>query len=447
MLENYRDALADRSGRIGVWGVGYIGCSTMAYYANAGVKAIGFDPDRVRVAQLNSGTIPVPGLDTWFDFDTTPLIAGGLMCATHRAEDLLNEQTQVHFICVPTERRGKPDFTALKDVAGRLSRAIKESASFRPLVIVESTLTPGTTDNLLLPMRRGHGIEVARDVLLGIAPRRDWFVARGQSMRNPDRGYGGVGAESTEATFSVLSLVCERLHLASSHRVSEMVKCVENAYRHMEITLANQLALAYPDLDVRELLKLAGTKWNVGTFHPSFGTGGYCIPLSSQYVLDGSPLPQELSLLSDTMETDMAMRRRIADSVADRGCRKVAVLGLSYRGNLKVSILSPTIGIVERLRERGVEVRVYDPYYSAEEIKAETGAGTFKFPEELAQFDGLLITADHREFASSEVKSALQANRGRPLVLDNYGLWASWRLRDQGFSYFMPGEPNWLGGR
>ena len=91
--------------------------------------------------------------------------------------------------------------------------------------------------------------------------------------------------KSTKVTKDVLSIVCKKLHPASSYKVSEMVKSVENAYRHMDITLANQLSLAFPRDNIREVLKLVGTKWNVEAFHPGIGAGGYCIPLSSRYIL------------------------------------------------------------------------------------------------------------------------------------------------------------------
>ena len=97
----------------------------------------------------------------------------------------------------------------------------------------------------------------------------------------------------------VLSIVCEKLIPAPDHRHAEIVKSVENAFRHSEITLANQLSLAYPNLNMTEVLRLVGTKWNVGTFHPSFGSGGYCIPFSSN-TFEGAEKPEYLTILKKT---------------------------------------------------------------------------------------------------------------------------------------------------
>ena len=98
--------------------------------------------------------------------------------------------------------------------------------------------------------------------------------------------------------------MCKTLHKASTHKVAEMVKSFENCYRHVDNALANQLSRAFPHENIRETLKLGGTKWNIGTFYPGFGSGGYCIPLSSKYVISGAKKKNELSILKETIKTD-----------------------------------------------------------------------------------------------------------------------------------------------
>ena len=173
-----------------------------------------------------------------------------------------------------------------------------------------------------------------------------------KSLRDLDRVFGSTNEKSSKITKNVLSIVCKKLHEASTHKVSEMVKSIENAYRHMEITLANQLSLAYPKENMREVLSLVGTKWNVGTFYPGFGTGGYCIPLSSQYVIKDVHDKKKLSLLRETIKTDNQINIIIAKSLIKRKFKKIGVLGLSYKGNLKVDILSPVKSFISFLRKK-----------------------------------------------------------------------------------------------
>ena len=106
----------------------------------------------------------------------------------------------------------------------------------------------------MLPVLRQRGLEAGVDLLIGLAPRRDWFLAEGFGLRELDRIYSGTDPQSTLATHDVLGLVNDVLHQAPSHREGELVKCVENAYRHMDITLANELTLAFPDVDMVEVL-------------------------------------------------------------------------------------------------------------------------------------------------------------------------------------------------
>ena len=146
-------------------------------------------------------------------------------------------------------------------------------------MIVESTLAPKVSDKKIIPFLKKKKLIIGKNILLSIAPRRDWFIEGGKNLENLDRVYGSTDKKSTKVTKDVLSIVCKKLHEASSYKVSEMVKSVENAYRHMDITLANQLSIAFPKDNIREVLKLVGTKWNVEAFHPGIGAGGYCLSL------------------------------------------------------------------------------------------------------------------------------------------------------------------------
>ncbi|MFE6050007.1 UDP binding domain-containing protein [Kitasatospora sp. NPDC056446] len=357
----------------------------------------------------------------------------------------LAEDIAVHFVAVPTEREAEPFTGALVDVFAAIVAATAARRPERPpLVIVESTLTPGTVEDLLLPMIATAGLEPDRDLLLALAPRRDWFLAEGYGLRDLDRIYCGIAERSADAAREVLGLMCDTLHRAPSHVEGELVKCVENAYRHVEITLANQLSLAYPHVDMVEVLRLAGTKWNIGTFHPSFGTGGYCIPLSSRYLLRGAADATELSLLSHAVETDMRMRSLVADAVAARG--PVLVLGLAYKGGIKVATLSPTVRITEELRRLGVPVSVHDPMYRAEEIDALLGDGTAAtdLASAVREAATVLVVPDHPEFRAEPYPSLLDEPRAEPLlVLDNHGVWAD-RTWAGHVVYRRAGGASWL---
>jgi len=430
---------------IGVWGTGYIGYSTLANFAANGVKCLGTDTNPSIVGAINDGKVPVPNMEYWLGFNPKPLVDRGMIRATSDWRRLLRNEIIVHMVAVPTEKEDQPWDGALKDVTEKIAGVEPESGR-TPIMIVESTLTPNKTDQLVIPTLESAGLKVGTDFLVGVAPRRDWFISPEKNLKALPRVVGGTTQDTTRSMMEVLSIVCDKLVPAQDHRHAEMVKSIENAYRHVEITLANQLSLAYPTVNMTEVLRMVGTKWNIGTFHPSFGTGGYCIPLSSQYLLSGTSHPEELSILRATVDTDRQLPQLVADSLAERGAQKVAILGLSYKGDLKVHVLSPTLAIAKRLRERNVQVKIHDPYYSREEIAKITGVQTFDFPGGLDQFDAVVITAGHQLYRSISESALLGSLRNCKLVLDNVEeTWRKFNFGQMGIQYFVAGDPGWLG--
>ena len=433
--------------KVAVWGTGYIGFSTMANFAAAGATCIGTDVSERIVSTINAGKPPVPNMEYWLGFDPKYLVDSGMMKATTDYKKVLAPEFAVHMIAIPTEKEDNPWDGALQDVTTKIATHIAKSGD-RLLVIIESTLTPNKTDQLVMPIFEKQGVAVGKDVFLGVAPRRDWFISPEKNLRSIPRIVGGTTPETTQLMIEVLSIVCDRLVPAPDHRHAEIVKSVENAFRHAEITLANQLSLAYPSLNMTEVLRLVGTKWNVGTFHPSFGSGGYCIPLSSKYVLEGAEKPEYLTILKETIATDSRLPVIVADHVADMGIRNVGILGLSYKGDLKVQVLSPALGISKRLTERGVSVKINDPYFTPDEIKRATGAETFPFPDGLSEFECVIIVAGHRVYKAIPETSLMSQLKNCKLVLDNIEeTWHAFDWHAAGIAYHSAGDSNWLSAR
>ena len=436
---NYKSLLKSKKFKIAVWGTGYIGLSTMVYFAKKKIKCVGYDVNKEKVKKINSGTLPLEDLRKWFGFDIKGLVKQNYLKATSNYKNLITEDFLVHFIAIPTERDGKPYYRALMSVLDNISK-IKKINKHPPIVIVESTLAPKVSDKKIIPHLKRKKLKVGENIFLSIAPRRDWFIEGGKNLENLDRVYGSTDKKSTKITKDVLSIVCKKLHAASTYRVSEMVKSVENAYRHMDITLANQLSLAFPKDNIREVLKLVGTKWNVEAFHPGIGAGGYCIPLSSRYILSQVKNLNKLSLLRETIKTDDGMVKSIANSIAKRGLKKIGVLGLSYKGNLKVSVLSKVIPLVKFLLKKKCKVQLFDPYFSKKEIYDATKVKTFSFPKDLPNFDCLIISVDHKQFKIPK-KILEKYLKNCKLIIDHDGAWKKYNLKN---NYHLSGDHGWI---
>ena len=436
---NYKKLLKSKKFKIAVWGTGYIGLSTMVYFSKKKIKCVGYDIDKEKVKKINLGVLPLLDLKSWFGFDIKGLVNQNYLKATINYKDLITEDFLVHFIAVPTEKDGKPYYKPLLNVLSNIAK-INRNCKNPPLVIVESTLAPKVSDKKIIPFLKKNNLIIGKNILLSIAPRRDWFIEGGKNLENLDRVYGSTDKKSTIVTKDVLSIVCKKLHVASSYKVSEMVKSVENAYRHMDITLANQLSLAFPKDNIREVLKLVGTKWNLETFHPGIGAGGYCIPLSSRYILSQVKSNNKLSLLRETIKTDDGMSKFVASSIAKQGLKKVGILGLSYKGDLKVSVLSKVIPLVKSLIKKKLKVRLFDPYFTNKEIYNAVKVKTFNFPEDLSSFDCLIVTVDHKQFKIQK-KILEKYLKNCKLIIDHDGAWKKYNLKK---NYHLSGDNGWI---
>lgn len=423
-----KEQLLKGRARIGVWGCGYIGQTTAIAFAARGVKALCYDIDRNIVEQLRSGQSHIPNLEYWLGFPVAPLARDGLLDATDERNKMADKDLAVHFIAVPTEKDGEPYDAALIDVVDSLKQINPN------LVIIESTLTANKIDELN-----------TGSLPVGVAPRRDWFSSPEQNLQNLARIYAGPDLETNDKIRDVLSIVCNNLIAASSRKVATLVKAVENSLLHLPAVYAMQLARAYPNLDVLEVLNLASTHWRINKYFSSMGTGGYCIPLSSKYVLDGAEKQEELSLLREAVKYDREQPSFVADLLTCCGARSVAILGITYKGDLKVHTLSPALTIISHARENGIKVGVYDPYYTEEELLKITGAATISFPEDLKSYDAIIIVPDHRVFRQIPSERLFSRLRKDQIILDNLGVWEHLRsdLEEHGLFYRRIGDRNW----
>jgi len=146
---NYKKKLLDKEINIAVWGAGYIGLSSMVYFAQKGVICKGFDVDKNKVKKINKGELTIPELKNWFNIDIKKLSKKHFLSATSNYKNLLSNKYKVHLIAIPTEKNGKPYFDILFDVLKKLSPIIKKKT--KPIIIIESTLTPKFTDKFIIP--------------------------------------------------------------------------------------------------------------------------------------------------------------------------------------------------------------------------------------------------------------------------------------------------------
>jgi hypothetical protein len=446
---DFKNNLINGKSKLGVWGCGYIGFTTMINFAQQGVFSRGYDVDSKVVEILNYGRPHITNIDYWLGFNVDNLIKKTIT-ATINSEDMMSDDVNVHLIAVPTEKDGEPYFKPLKDVMNKISKKKPNP----DLIIIESTLTPGMFDDVVVGTLEKAGWKVGKDFLVGIAPRRDWFDSPEKNVKNLKRVIGGTTPETTEEIRKVLSIICDNLIPSDAHTV-ELVKSVENSILHVCATYAEQLAFAYPDRDIAEVLRLAATHWRIPLYFPSVGTGGYCIPVAPKYILEGAKHAGFLTIIKDALGFDSNMPNLVSDIMVGKVINKsadksvlgksIGVLGLSYKRDIKVHTLSPALKIIKRLEQNCIEVKVFDPYYSKEEIKKLTGVDTFKYPDDLGDFDGLIIVPPHRLFGQTTKQDLFNYLVPHQVILDNEGIWNKWRedFTRNDIEYHTVGDKDW----
>jgi UDP-N-acetyl-D-glucosamine dehydrogenase len=322
-------------------------------------------------------------------------------------------------ICVPTplSKQRDPDVSYIVAAAQQVARY------FHPgmLVILESTTYPGTTDELLLPLLAQGGLQVGRDFFLAFSPER---VDPGNpqfNTRNIPKVVGGVTPECTRVAVKLYQQRLDSVVPVSSTQVAEMVKLLENTFRSVNIGLVNELALMCKRLgiDVWEVIRAAGTKpFGFMPFYPGPGLGGHCIPIDPFYLswkARASGFEARFIELAGYINGQMPeyVVNLVGEALNQRGRAikgsRVLVLGVAYKADIDDIRESPSLDIMETLRERGARIDYSDPYVPTLEFAGARLKSVPLTPAQLRRFDCVVIATAHKSFPYGSVERYAKA--------------------------------------
>lgn len=394
--------IADRSARIGVVGMGYVGLPLAVEFAHSNFRATGFEIDTKKAASINSGISHI--IDVPSKVIAELVKAEKLNATTDFAELALMD---IIIICVPTPLRK----TKEPDVSYILAAADKIQATLRPgqLVILESTTYPGTTDEVLRPMFDEKGFVIDQDYFLAFSPER---VDPGNPQfqtKNIPKVVGGVTADSTEIAATAYECVVNTVHRVGSARAAEMAKLLENTFRAVNIGMVNELSqLCYTlGIDSWEVIEAAATKpFGFMAFYPGPGIGGHCIPLDPHYLSWKARMHGfEARFISLAEEVNSRMPQHIVELVSTGlnkhrksvNGAKVLILGVAYKRDIDDMRESPALPIIEKLEKLGAEVSFHDPHVN--EMTFENGHKMTNVPlteQVVTEADCVVIVTDHR---------------------------------------------------
>jgi UDP-N-acetyl-D-glucosamine dehydrogenase len=396
----------DRSFRVGVIGLGYVGIPLALAALRSGFHVLGFDINSVRVSELNAGRTGITHIEAG---DLAPAARAGQFIATDDFSRL-NEPDGL-LICVPTPltRHREPDLSFVvqtaEAIAGRLRRG--------QFIALESTTYPGTTDEILKPILEKTGLQSGVDFYLAFSPERE-------DPGNPRFGtatipkvVGGDGRDALAIAQALYGELVVQTVPVSSTSVAEAVKLTENIFRSVNIALVNELKSIYAamGIDIWEVIEAAKTKpFGFMPFYPGPGLGGHCIPIDPFYL---SWKAREYGItarfidLAGEINTAMPplVVERLAQGLDRRFARglngaRILVIGAAYKRNIDDMRESPSLRLIELIEERGAQASYHDPHVPIIPQTREHGglAGRQSInlePGTIGDFDAVLIATDH----------------------------------------------------
>ena len=341
-----RDKIENRTAKVGIIGLGYVGLPLANEFAKAGFSVLGFDLSKPKVESVNRGESYIPDVPT---ADIAAHRKAGRIEATSDFDRLAEVDTVS--ICVPTplSKTKDPDMSYVENAASEVAKRIHPGF----LVVLESTTYPGTTDELILPMLSKTGLVCGKDFFLAFSPERVDPGNPKYGVHNTPKVVGGVTPACSEMAAALYSKSIERIFPVSSTAAAEMVKLLENTFRSVNIGLVNEVAIMCEKLklDVWEVIAAASTKpFGYMTFHPGPGLGGHCIPIDPLYLSwKLRSLNYKARFIALAAEVNTAMPEYVVDLVA-RGLNereksvkgsKILVLGMAYKRDIDDARESP----------------------------------------------------------------------------------------------------------
>jgi len=404
--------LTDRTARVGVIGLGYVGLPLAVEFARAGFTAVGVELDARKVDAINRGEsyIPdVPNSDV-HEFMHAGRLSASVDPAVIRTLDTIN-------ICVPTPLRKTKDpdlsyvISAVEMVAAHLQAG--------QLIVLESTTYPGTTDEVVRPVLERGGLVAGRDFFLAFSPERVDPGNPTYTTRNVPKVVGGTTPTCTRLAKALYSPSIERVVEVSSTRVAEMVKLLENTFRAVNIGLVNELALMCDrlGLSVWEVVDAAATKpFGFMPFYPGPGLGGHCIPIDPFYLSwKVKEVGFEARFIELAGHVNGAMPHHVADKITDAlnshakavNGSKILVLGIAYKRDIDDIRESPALDVMAVLAQKGARVSYHDPF--APRLAARDWPGAVDLASvpltdaALTEADCVVIITDHKTFDYSRI--------------------------------------------
>ncbi len=415
------DQLKSKEKTLAVIGLGYVGLPIALEFAKD-IRVIGFDinPDRVRQMQNN--------IDPSKELDSSAF-EGGDIIFTADPEDLRAASFYVVAVPTPIDESKRPDLKPVLSASKTVGKVLKKG----DYVVYESTVYPGCTEDDCVPvLEEESGLKMGSDFKVGYSPERINPGDKEHTLRSIVKVSAGCDAESAEEIAKVYELVVDAgVHRASSIKVAEAAKIIENTQRDVNIALINELSIIFNRIGINtyEVLEAAGTKWNFLNFRPGL-VGGHCIGVDPYYLTHKAKqlgyhaqIINSGRFVNDSMggyAAKQTVKKMIAKGKNINQCR-VLIMGATFKENVSDIRNSRVVDVVNELKSFSVSVDVIDPHANADEVNAEYGfelASSAKGP-----YDAVIVAVNHREYCGRSEDDFSDLLNGEGVFVDLKGIY------------------------
>ena len=426
-LERFLAGVKNRTLRVGVIGLGYVGLPLVLLYEEAGFAVLGFDVDETKTAALNEGRSYIRHIGSdriRKAFDSKQVEATTDFTRLAECDAII--------VCVPTPlgKHREPDLKYIRMTAEAIALRLRRGQ----LVVLESTTYPGTTREELLPRFEEVGLVCGRDFYLAFSPEREDPGNERFGTKTIPKVVGGIDDASLSAARALYSAAIDTVVPVSSAEVAEASKLLENIFRSVNIALVNELKIVFDrmGINVWEVIEAAKTKpFGFMPFYPGPGLGGHCIPLDPFYLTHKAAeygvwtrfieLAGEVNTSMPRYVVQKTMEALNDDRKSVKGA-KVLILGLSYKPNIDDDRESPTYELIEILEEFGADVSYCDPYFEQARPGRRHEIAMSSVPcdaAELAKYDAVIVSTAHKQFLDQSLYKDV------PLVIDTRNIVSS----------------------
>ena len=414
-------SIVNKQSKIGVIGLGYVGLPIALEFAKK-ASVIGFDINEKRIALLNNKVDPSDEMEAK-DFESADIIF------TNSLEQLKEANFFIVAVPTPVDAHNVPDLVPIQKASETIGKVIKKG----DYVVFESTVYPGCTEEDCLPIiEKLSGLKVCIDFKLGYSPERINPGDKQHTLATIVKVVSGCDAEAAEEIAKVYEMVVTAgVHRASSIKVAEAAKIIENTQRDVNIALMNELSIIFDRMGINtyEVLEAAATKWNFLKFHPGL-VGGHCIGVDPYYLTYKAA---ELGFNSRVILSGRYINDNMGNYVSKKLIQhiiantnnvkeaKILVMGATFKENVSDIRNSKVADVIKTLQSYFLKVYVHDPYANEEQLQHEYGFGLTKEIDN--DYDAVLVSVPHKEYLGYDDAYFASITKEHAMVADLKGIY------------------------